>query len=95
MDFNFDPLTFRCYGREEMREMLLNLGKWGVVNPETGRPFTLEETRRLLLGPKAEKRLGVPDLSSPKVIRYYVDRARALKRTGVRAVWYDLFFQMP
>lgn len=45
--------------------------------------------------PKAEKRLGVPDLSSPKVIRYYVDRARALKRAGVKAVWYDLFFQMP
>ena len=55
MDFNFDPLTFRCYGREEMREMLLNLGKWGVVNPETGRPFTLEETQRLLLALKPRK----------------------------------------
>ena len=100
VDFNFDPLTFECLSEEEVKSMLLNFGKWGIINPETGKPYTLEETQSYLKGIAASlglnfSNLGVFDTSSEKLIEYQVRRAVALKRAGVRAVWFDLFFQLP
>jgi hypothetical protein len=101
IDFNFDPLTFECYSKEDISKMLLNFGKWGIINPKTGKLYTLEETQKFLreLGEKkgawVPENWGVYDLSNEKVIEYHVNKAIALRNVGVKCVWYDLFFQMP
>ncbi len=100
-DFNFDPVTFECYSRERINKMLLNFGKWNITNPETGRPYTLNETQQFFkkiaseMGVEHLSNRGVFDLSSPEFINYTLKKARALKSVGVKAVWYDLYFQLP
>ncbi len=100
-DLQFDPLTYECYTRDDINSMLLNFAKWGIINPETGKSYTLEETQELFkerareMGISQVENKGIFDLSSPKFIDYTLRKVKALKDIGVKAVWYDLYFQLP
>lgn len=95
-DFNFDPISFEPISEEEIwKDYLLNFGKWGIKNPRTGKPYTTRETQEIFWEMGLPKHNGIPDYSNPKVIEYYVKRAKAFKNAGASAVWYDLFFQLP
>lgn len=96
IDFNFDPITFECIDRDTMwNEMLLNFGKWGIVNPKTGKPYTVRETQELFWRRGLPRHNGIPDFSNPLVQKYYIKKAQAMKDCGAKAVWFDMFFQLP
>ncbi len=94
-DFNFDPLTFEPIDREELENWLLDLGKWDLKNPKTKKPFTIEDTQEIFRKMGLPKERAIPDFSNSDVMRYYIRKAMALKKVGVKAVWYDTFFQLP
>ncbi len=94
-DFNFDPITFEPIAGDEIESMLLDLGKWDITNPDTGKPFTIEETQKLFWDSGLPRHNGIPDYSDPKVVKHYIRRAKAFKKAGAQAVWFDLFFQLP
>ena len=96
IDFNFDPITFECIDRDTMwNEMLLNFGKWGIVNPRTGKPYTVRETQELFWRRGLPRHNGIPDFSNPLVQEYYIKKAQAMRDCGAKAVWFDMFFQLP
>ena len=95
IDFNFDPITFECYDQDKINSMLLDLGKWEIINPKTRKPYTLYETQKIFWEMGLPEHNGIFDTSSKSLIDYQIKKAKALKGVGVRAVWYDMFFQLP
>lgn len=95
IDFNYDPCTFKCLSKNEIKSMLLNFGKWGIINPKTRKPYTLEETQELFYERGLPRHNGVFDLSSTEFKKYMHDKFLVLKKVGINTVWLDLYFQLP
>ena len=86
-----DPESYKPIPESEINKMALNLGKWGIKNPETGKIFDLESTQEIFQRMSGENYI-YPDITSKQYQNFLFERIKKVLDANPDGIWIDFLF---